>query len=272
MLSKHDIEQYYEEQAAEYDREFYLSEATYPTLKFRHRYILDMVRSLDLPSDARILDVGCGPGEMVIDLISEDREVYGVDISAEMIARARARLEALDDVRNTVVLETGDIEALAFPDQHFDLIIASGVVEYLEGDAAWAREVLRTLKPGGYLILNVTNKLAVRKWTEPLVETFKASEPVRRALGFVKERVLGRGPLHYFPFRPRKHTPRAFDAFLASLGFEKLSHAYFDFSLLPAPFDVLFPSIRQWLERYAKRNAVLNGVGYIVCTRLTTPT
>lgn len=268
MLTKHDIEQYYEEQAAEYDREFYLSEAPYPTLKFRHQYILDMVRSLGLPPDARILDVGCGPGEMVIDLIGGDREIYGVDISAEMIGRAQARLEALDDVRNTVILETGDIEALAFPDQHFDLIIASGVVEYLEDDVAWSREVRRTLKPGGYLILNVTNKLAIRKWTEPFVEALKASEPVRRALGFVKERVLGRGPLHYFPFRPRKHSPRTFDAFLASLGFEKVSHAYFDFSLLPAPFDVLLPSFRKRLERYSKRNMVLNGVGYIVCAKL----
>ena len=245
MIHKHDIENYYEAQAVEYDREFYLSDSAYPTLKFRHQHILDMIQALDLPADARILDVGCGPGELVVDLVAEEREIHGVDIAAEMIALAEARVARLGEIPNTVVLATGDIEALAYPDDHFDLIVASGVVEYLRDDEAWSSEVCRTLKPGGYLILNVTNKLAVRKWTEPVVEAVKAFEPARRVLGFVKERILRKGPLHYFPFRPRKHTPRAFDRFLETLGFRKLSHAYFDFSLFPAPLDVFLPGAPQ---------------------------
>jgi hypothetical protein len=84
---------------------------------------------------------------------------------------------------------------------------------------------------------------------------------------------LGKGKLHHFPFKPRLHSPKDFDQFLASKGFEKLSHNYFGFFILPAPLDTLLSfitnPIRKRLENYSERNMKRTGNGYLVYARLT---
>ncbi|MEM7037231.1 MAG: hypothetical protein AAF570_09650, partial [Bacteroidota bacterium] len=88
---------------------------------------------------------------------------------------------------------------------------------------------------------------------------------------FFKEKVLRRGKLNYFPFRPRTHVPKEFDAFLDQLGLDKISHNYFDFSIMPAPIDTVFGfvtiPIRKRMERNSHKNRTLTGTGYIVCAR-----
>jgi ubiquinone/menaquinone biosynthesis C-methylase UbiE len=264
------VKHYYEGEARQYDREFYGSKDGYPTLQYRHRYMLDMALNLTLPADARVLDIGCGPGEMVLDLARHDWRIWGIDIAAAMVDIAKEKV-AQAKVHNEIHLATGDIEALDFEDQFFDLIICSGVVEYLPGDAKWMHEISRVLKPGGVLIINVTNRWALRKWTAPLLEPLKKSKLLHGTMNFVKERILGRGKLHHFPFRPRVHSPKAFDRYLEVNGYQKLEFRYFDFSVAVAPFDTVLGfvtiPIRRWMERFSDRNMVLNGTGYIVSAR-----
>jgi ubiquinone/menaquinone biosynthesis C-methylase UbiE len=264
------VKNYYEGEARQYNKEFYLEKGGYPTLQYRHRYMLEMALQLDLPTDACILDIGCGPGEMVVDLMRHQWRVWGIDIAANMIAIAEERVQQAA-AKNEVHLATGDIEQLTFADQQFDLVICSGVVEYLSGDEKWMREISRVLKPGGVLIINVTNRWALRKWTAPLIEPLKKSRFLHRCMNFVKERILRRGKLHHFPFRPRVHSPKGFDRYLADHGYQKLDFRYFDFSVMVAPFDTLLGfvtvPIRKWMERFSHRNLVLFGTGYIVSAR-----
>jgi ubiquinone/menaquinone biosynthesis C-methylase UbiE len=264
------VKNYYEGEAQEYNREFYIAKGGYPTLQYRHKYMLEMALQLDLPKDARVLDIGCGPGEMVLDLMRNEWRVWGIDIAANMIEIAKEKV-AKAPQKNEVHLATGDIEKLDFENQFFDLIICSGVVEYLPGDEKWMAEMSRILKPGGVLIINVTNKWALRKWTAPLIEPLKRSKFLHSGMNFIKEKVLRRGKLHHFPFRPCVHSPKGFDNYLAQHGYEKLAFRYFDFSVMVAPFDTLFSfvtiPIRRWMENYSHRNWVLSGTGYIVSAR-----
>lgn len=271
MQQKEAVKAHYQADAEEYDREFYKSEKAYPPLRYRHNYMYAMTEAIDLPPDAQILDIGCGPGEMVMDLVKEKRFITGIDISEEMIRLAQERLKERPQLKDHVALSTGDIEALEFEDDSLDLIICSGVVEYLEDDVKWAKELTRTIKSGGYLIINVTNKYCVRKWTEPLIVWMKNSKLIRNFMAFVKVKILGKDRLHEFPFKPRMHGPGQFDRYLDSLGFEKVSHNYFDMAVMVAPFDTLFgfimQPIRKWMERFSSKNMILNGTGYIVCVR-----
>jgi len=91
----------------------------------------------------RILDVGCGPGSITIDLARRvgDGEVVGIDASAEVIAQARALADA-SGVRN-VRFEVGDAYALEADDGAFDVVHAHQVLQHL-GDpvaalAEWRR-------------------------------------------------------------------------------------------------------------------------------------
>lgn len=265
------VRSYYEVEADDYNQSFYEKEDPYPTLRYRHNYILGMVAEMELPADAKVLDIGCGPGEMVIDLRKDQWELWGIDIAENMVNIAHEKLAKAPVLPNKVHFSVGDIENLDFPDQSLDLIVVSGVVEYLKDDEDWSRELDRVLKPGGYMVVNVTNKHAIRRWTAPAIEFLKRSKAVYGFANFVKEKVLRRGKLNYFPFRPRVHSPKVFDQFLADKGFEKISHNYFDFSIMPAPIDTLLGfvtiPIRKRMENRSAKDPVLWGTGYIVSAR-----
>jgi ubiquinone/menaquinone biosynthesis C-methylase UbiE len=265
-----EVKAYYEKEAHDYTEEFYEKRNSYPTLIYRQNYILKMIREIKLPKASKILDIGCGPGELLLELKNEFEFMVGVDIAQEMINIAYGKLENIS-TKNKILFEVGDIENLRFDDHSFDVIICSGVIEYLKDDEAWLKEIIRTLKPGGYLIINVTNKYSIRKWTSGLIEKLKSSDTLLNLMNFIKEKILGKGKIHHFPFTPRLHSPIKFDAFLVEHGFKKVNHNYFDFAVLPAPFDTLFgfvtTPIKKYLERFTRTNMLLNGTGYIVLAK-----
>lgn len=262
------VKEYYESEAHDYNKEFYLNPGEYPTLRFRHAHILKMVSTLELGPQHRVLDVGCGPGEMLVDLAKIGCEVHGMDIAQEMVEIAQERLSSTRELLNPTHIAQGDIENLTYQNDFFDLIICSGIVEYLKDDTKWLAEITRTLKPNGHLIINVTNKYSIRRWTVAPIEALKSIGFVFSIANFIKEFVLDRGKLHFFPFKPRVHSPSAFDSLMDQHGFSKISHSYFDFALLPAPLDTVLgfalTKIRKSMERFHKYNMKLNGTGYIV--------
>jgi len=268
---KQSVTSYYDTVAGDYDDAFYRRPDPYPPLQYRHRHILDLLDGEQPETGATVLDIGCGPGEMAADLAKRGWCVHGIDISSSMIDIARGNVRSALGDDNDVALDVGDIENLSFPDAFFDAVVCAGVIEYLDGDEAWAREILRVLKPGGLLVINVTNRWAVRRWSLPVMERVKSLPIIASAADFIKRRLLGRGGVNRFPFRPRTHGPREFDRFLGAHGFEKLGHRYFAFSLMPYPLDTLLSGItvpiRRRLERRAAGNLGLWGTGYIVKAR-----
>ncbi len=99
----------------------------------------------------RLLDVGCGPGTITVDLARRvaPGEVVGIDVADEVVAEAEAhRLEAgVGNVR----FATGDIYALDLPDASFDVVHAHQVLQHLTDPVAALRELRRVLRPGGRL-------------------------------------------------------------------------------------------------------------------------
>lgn len=99
----------------------------------------------------RLLDGGCGPGTMTIDLaeIVTPGEVIGIDIESSQIELAR-RTAAERGVSN-VRFEASDLFSIPFPDESFDAVFLHGVLEHLSDPIRGLREVLRVLKRGGVL-------------------------------------------------------------------------------------------------------------------------
>ncbi len=96
-----------------------------------------------------LLDVGCGPGTVTIDLAGRvaPGEVVGVDTSSAVIeAAAKA---AADAGTPNVRFEVGDAYALDFPDDTFDVVHAHQVLQHLSDPVAALREMRRVAKPGG---------------------------------------------------------------------------------------------------------------------------
>jgi ubiquinone/menaquinone biosynthesis C-methylase UbiE len=102
-----------------------------------------------LRSGMAVLDCGCGPGSITVDLanIVGPGQVIGVDIAEERLAGARD-LAAACGIAN-VRFERGNIYDLPFPEHSFDAAFANHVLEHLRDPVRALKEVRRVLKPGG---------------------------------------------------------------------------------------------------------------------------
>jgi ubiquinone/menaquinone biosynthesis C-methylase UbiE len=95
-----------------------------------------------------LLDVGCGPGTITADLAGRitGGSVVGVDLPADVIAAAQTQFGSAN-----LRFEVGDVYALSFADESFDLVYAHQVLQHLGDPVAALREMLRVLRPGGHV-------------------------------------------------------------------------------------------------------------------------
>jgi SAM-dependent methyltransferase len=107
----------------------------------------------ELRPGADLLDVGCGPGTITLDLADRvaPGRVVGLDASSEVIAEASRRAEARDGARGAVAFEVGDLYDLRFDDDSFDIVHAHQVLQHLTEPVAALAELRRVLRPGGVL-------------------------------------------------------------------------------------------------------------------------
>lgn len=100
-----------------------------------------------LAPDARILDVGCGPGTITADLAGRvpRGHVTGIDAEPRIIEQARE----LAGRRPNLEFAAGDAYALGYPDGSFDVVHAHQVLQHLADPVRALREMARVTRPGG---------------------------------------------------------------------------------------------------------------------------
>lgn len=125
-----------------------------PGLIKRMEITLELIKP---SSGKRILDVGCGSGKLVIECAKRGAEVYGIDISKNMIEIARRHCK-----ENNVKVELIVGDALKELPQDFDFSIALGVIEYLDypNVLLLLNNMLASVKNGGKVIFSVPSLLA----------------------------------------------------------------------------------------------------------------
>ena len=101
-----------------------------------------------LPAGSRLLDAGCGPGLVSAALLRADHLVFGVDLSAEMIARARARCAEFGDRAR---FERQSVFA-PLPVQAFDAAVSRYVIHHVEDPVAFLRRQVELVRPGGVVV------------------------------------------------------------------------------------------------------------------------
>ncbi len=138
----------------------YVDGATYPLGTQRGRLALTLVVDRLRAARGRLVDVGCGGGDLCFGAAEVGFETLGVDIAEGMIAEARRRAEALPpDVRARLEFRVGDALALGDESHSLDAVTALGLVEYLDTDAAFFGWAARRLRPGGVLVVSCRNRL-----------------------------------------------------------------------------------------------------------------
>jgi 2-polyprenyl-3-methyl-5-hydroxy-6-metoxy-1,4-benzoquinol methylase len=172
-------------------------------LPLRRAFLFERLKGI-APADARageplrVLDVGCGEGQLTAELADAGFAVVGVDVAEEPLRRARYRHEGLD-VRLVSEAETWPLD-----DASFDAVWAGETIEHVADTAGWLSEVRRVLRSGGTLLL---------------------STPAHGRLAMLALALSARRFDEHFDSRSdhlRFYTRRALMRLLADFGFERI--------------------------------------------------
>jgi ubiquinone/menaquinone biosynthesis C-methylase UbiE len=192
-----------------------------------------------------LLDVGCGPGMMVRELLDSrpgDFRITVLDRSPAMVEACALRAASANNFRALV----GRVEAMPFADASFDVVLVMGILEYAESTAALA-EIARVVRPDGLVLMTMLNPMSPYRFVE-----WHVYWPLQRVLRAV-ETLLNVPP-------DRRHGPpdtgirayreRTLRGMIAAVGLRPVNAAYFDITLLIPPIDRL---VRRWARGWQKR-------------------
>jgi SAM-dependent methyltransferase len=166
-------------------------------------------RALDnaVPGDARIVEVGCGTGQMSLFLANADRVVIGADLtsaSLELGARASRRFA----VRRAFFVET-DLRQPGLREAAFDVVYSSGVLHHTPIPRASFAALAKLAKPGGVIVVGLYNLFA------------RLPHRLRRGLARITGRVFWDPAL-----RDRRSAPARRDAWLRDQYFHPEEHCH----------------------------------------------
>ena len=126
----------------DYDKR-YNSDYSLTYQEYLNREIMDYFPN---NQDIKVLDLGCGTGFLLKSLIKKYKNVYGVDVSPDMLKKIKIKDKRLKK------LAVGDAENIKFPDNFFDVIVYRGVLHHLENPELALNEAHRVLKKGGIIV------------------------------------------------------------------------------------------------------------------------
>lgn len=118
---------------------------------FTYRIIFDVLNKFS-KSRQKILDIGCGVGTISFYLASKGHEVLGIDISNNAINACRESAKRLRLKKNAHFRVINFPKQI--PDERFDLIICSEVIEHLYDDDLALKKIFLLLKPGGIAFIS----------------------------------------------------------------------------------------------------------------------
>lgn len=225
----------------------------------RAEAVLAYVDSINLPADARVLEIGCGAGRLSAALASRGFHVQAIDVTDEMV-EATARTARQFGVADRVRVARGDVHALGFSNATFDLVLAIGVLEWTPTLTAPLAEMTRVAKRGGHVIVNVDNRWALHclldPWQNPVLQELKRK--ARRAM----ELVGMRKPRA----RPSRRSRPELDRALASVGLTKragLTGGFGPFALFGKRIvpDGAGVAIHNKLQRWADQGSPVSRAG-----------
>ena len=147
------------------------------------RWVFDQ---FGLPSPGRVLELGCGPGDLWVenlDRVPEGWSIKLTDASPGMVSEAEARLGS--DRRFT--FGVADAQEIPFEDRTFDAVVANGMLYHVpDRDRAFS-EIARVLKPGGilYAATNGEGHLREMGWMKHILDpAHPADVATKQPLGF----------------------------------------------------------------------------------------
>ena len=219
-------------------------------------FVAQKAIAIELLGDAKrqLLEVGCGPAVMTPELLAMGFEAHGIDVSCEMVRRARQRM-AGHPLEKRCRFSVDDVERLHIAEGSCDAVLCMGVLEYLPRYSRALGEIARVLKPGGIAVIALPNRASA----------YHVARDAWRHLRTFERRVRGRRAP--YSLAHNRCVPWQFDRELKRAGFVKEASRACNFMFYP--LQEIAPGIadsvnRALLRFSAARFATLIGAQYIV--------
>ncbi len=155
-----------------------------------------------------VLDAGCGPGRATQKLNRAGAQVVALDLGEKLVAYTRDRCPCKPVV--------GSVLELPFPDDCFDVVLSTEVIEHTASPLDVLTELHRVIKPGGHLLLSTPNWL----WQLPVrlasalrlrpyhgLENFVTPAQVRDRFQKLNARIVIQRGIHLIPFQIKLLQP-----------------------------------------------------------------
>jgi ubiquinone/menaquinone biosynthesis C-methylase UbiE len=213
------VDEYFDTASPYWDAIYASTDLQSTIYKDRQALALKLLDDLKLPKHARILEAGSGAGVLTMSMAQRGYHVSAFDSSPAMkeLTEQRAKKAGLNDL---ISVSLEDVHNLNFKEQSFDAVVALGVLPWLHSPQKAIGEITRVLKPGGYMIVTVDNKLRLNQLFDPRLSP--VFNPLRRMMKSLLEMLKVRKP-SAGPWIARMHSPNELDAMLVTAGVEKLS-------------------------------------------------
>jgi ubiquinone/menaquinone biosynthesis C-methylase UbiE len=144
-----------EEMVKKYDPDAFHNHPN-PIIRFiEERRVRVLLRMLDPQPDSKVLDLGCGAGN-VLERVPQGI-LFGYDLSPSMLEKARARMGSDTDLRQ------GDAAHLPYEDGMFDRVYCTEVLEHVPDPLEVVREMARVLAPDGKIVISVPYEKLINK-------------------------------------------------------------------------------------------------------------
>ena len=158
---------------------------------------------LELPPGARLLDLGCGLGNLTQNLAPHVGETVALDLTWERLQFAQQRFAKFNAGQDITLVAGGDGPHLPFPDGHFDCIALSGVLEWIPSDSSAYRDVTSPVSKALRMLMSFFGE------TNPRRTQIRFLRELRRILkpqGQLFVAIENRWSYEYFTGRPDHHS------------------------------------------------------------------
>jgi ubiquinone/menaquinone biosynthesis C-methylase UbiE len=222
------LDQHFDSQAEKWKDIYETADPRSIVLRGRLERALWFTRQLKLSAGTRALDVGCGAGVMATELASQGLRVAAVDTVPRMLRLTEERATRLG-LEGSISVTRCDAQRLPFASQTFDLLVALGLISWLDSPLSALTEMARVCRPGGYAVVTCGNLFRFESLLDPrhtaLLAPLKhrAKEKLR-----AKDLGAGRGTPRVSA-RRKWYSPRAFDSMLSSVGWAKVAACTYGF-------------------------------------------
>ncbi|HWP82708.1 MAG TPA: class I SAM-dependent methyltransferase [Bacteroidota bacterium] len=202
LNSQEHVNRYFTLEAGYWDSVYRREDLVGAIYRRRQTAAIEMLGRTSLTSEAKILEIGCGSGQLTVALAKQGFFVDAMDSVSAMLELTRRNVAAAG-VGDRVHTHLGDVHRLGFEARSFDAIIALGVLPWIFAPNLALKEMERVAKLGGYLLFTVDNRNRLNNLLDPGLNPFL--EPLKTSIKNLLE-VTRLRPKKYRAELPRMHS------------------------------------------------------------------